>query len=145
MKKSLFLAITLLIATAGFAQQRTVEQLFRYAAAAEGAQRTELSGRDIPDTGMPGVRIDKMEVISFEDATGAREQIETKIRDLNDPVYETLANFIEPDTDVRILGKTRGKKLTEIVILVCADETVLVRVAGKLNKEAVLSMSQLTQ
>lgn len=146
MKKSLFLAITLLIATAGFAQQRTVEQLFRYAAAAEGAQRTELSGSDIPDTGIPGVRIEKLEVINFQNLDDeTQEQLQKSVLDVNDPAYELLVSVSESDNKVRILGKTAGEKLTEMVVLVCNDETVLVWLSGDMDKEAVLNMSQPAQ
>ena len=144
MKKIFLLAAALLITSAGFAQRHSVARLFEDAAKIEGAQLIDLNemGGSI-NISTPGIQIDKMELIRFENAnTDTRERVSRLVRNLNDSRYETYVSVVEGGNNVRILGKKGGEKLTEMVILVEGSETVLIRFTGDLDKDAILGMVQ---
>lgn len=70
---------------------------------------------------------------------GSDEQINLfndKLGELDAKEYKTMATFNDDSDNIKVLGKSDGDNVTELVIIMTDDETcALIDVTGKINKD----------
>jgi hypothetical protein len=136
MKKILLsLAATVLFSFVAHAQ--TVDRLFAKYANEEGVEHVNVGKIGMIFAGLFGDRmgVNGVDVLSFEHCTpSVREKLNRAIRSLNDPGYETLLTANENDEYIRILVKTTGDAIRELVVLTTEkNDVALIRIRGKIN------------
>ncbi len=134
MKKILVIAIIALIAQLSYGQQK-VEQLFNNF-------RTE---SDITSVNMDTIAtklalfkksmgVEGIEILRFNDCEqNVKERLDTAIKNLKDPAYETMIKSNKNNSRTRILVKIEENKIRELVILTTGDDYALIRLKGNMD------------
>lgn len=134
MKKILVIAIIALIAQLSYGQQK-VEQLFNNF-------RTE---SDITSVNMDTITtklalfkksmgVEGIEILRFNDCEqNVKERLDTAIKNLKDPAYETMIKSNKNNSRTRILVKIEENKIRELVILTTGDDYALIRLKGNMD------------
>ncbi|GCB35764.1 DUF4252 domain-containing protein [Bacteroides faecalis] len=134
MKKILVIAIIALIAQLSYGQQK-VDQLFNNF-------RTE---SDITSVNMDTIAtklalfkksmgVEGIEILRFNDCEqNVKERLDTAIKNLKDPAYETMIKSNKNNSHTRILVKIEENKIRELVILTTGDDYALIRLKGNMD------------
>ena len=134
MKKILVIAIIALIAQLSYGQQK-VEQLFNNF-------RTESDitsvNRDTIATKLAlfkkSMGVEGIEILRFNDCEqNVKERLDTAIKNLKDPAYETMIKSNKNNSRTRILVKIEENKIRELVILTTGDDYALIRLKGNMD------------
>ena len=136
MKKILVIATIALIAQLSYGQQK-VDQLFKNF-------RTE---SDITSVNMDTIAmklalfkksmgVEGIEILRFNDCKqNVKERLETAIKNLKDPAYETMIKSNKNNSRTRILVKMEENKIRELVILATGDDYALIRIKGNMDPQ----------
>ena len=137
MKKILVIATIALIAQLSYGQQK-VDQLFNNF-------RTESDitiSANMDTTAMKlalfkkAMGVEGIEILRFNDCKqNVKERLDTAIKNLKDPAYETMIKSNKNDSRTRILVKIEKNKIRELVILTTGDDYALIRIKGNMDPQ----------
>jgi len=138
MKKrtKLFTLLTLLLIGPVMYSQQNVDRLFKDFINEKGVIHVGV-GKIVMSfaglfTDMMGVN--GVEVYSFEDChQSVKDKLNKAIATLKDANYETLVSVNEEKEHTKILVKTDGEVIRELIVMTSGDEPALVRIKGKIN------------
>jgi hypothetical protein len=135
--KKILLSLAAMVLFSFVTHAQTVDQLFAKYANEEGVEHVNVGKLGMIFAGLFGetMGINGVDVLSFEHCTpSVREKLNGDIHSLNDPGYETLMTVNGNDEQVRMLVKTKGDIIHELVVLATErNEMALVRIRGKIN------------
>lgn len=150
MKKNMILMLVLLVTTTISAMAQSVDDLFN-----EFKDKPNVEFVDIPKT-MMGLaagaakegkggdlmkKIDSIRILSIENNSQMKTQFEKKVKNLSKKGYEQMVNSNDDGEKAQILVKTKGKKVTEMLIIsIETDECALVQIKGEISPEDVLEL-----
>lgn len=143
MKKLFVFALAAMFSIAGFA--KNTQDVINDIRQATNAQVLTLSkdliqvqAKNLPED-LKGILNDIEEGTILVLSEGSDEQIKLfndKLGELDAKMYKTMATFNDDSDNIKVLGKSDGDNVTELVIIMTDDETcALIDVTGKINKD----------
>ena len=144
MKKYILLTALALIAFTGTAQRRNADRLFSEFSSEAGV--TAVKVNNVPDDVKrmlgEGSKVDFVEVLAFNDAAPAiRERASQAIGEFSDSRFETWVSGSSNGGSFKVLALMNGEKVSEVLVLVTGDNTVMVRLKGELNRSHLENIS----
>lgn len=136
MKKILVIATIALIAQLSYGQQK-VDQLFN-----KFRTESDITSVNMDTIAMKlalfkkGMGVEGIEILRFNDCKqNVKERLDTAIKNLKDPAYETMIKSNKNDSRTRILVKIEKNKIRELVILTTGDDYALIRIKGNMDPQ----------
>lgn len=134
MKKILLIAIIVLITQLSYGQQK-VDQLFNNFRTESDITSVNMN-TIIPKLTLKSMGVKGIEILTFNDCKQhVKERLDTAIKNLKDPAYETMIKSNENNSRTRILVKMEENKIQELVILTTGDDYTLIRIKGNMDPQ----------
>ena len=143
MKKLLFVFALMLVSTSAFSQ--TVDNIFNEFKDKPGAQVINLSKSLLSMFTSSNMdeknkklleNIDSMQILHIEDNKKTCKEFIKKAEKMNTDGYETMANVKEEDETTRILTRSNGDTINDVIILhIENDECTLLQISGKISPD----------
>lgn len=144
MKKILVIATITLITQLSYGQQK-MDQLFNNFRSESDVTSLKINKMTMKLAGLftETMGVDGIEILEFNDCgQNVKERLETAIKNLKDPDYETMVKSNKNDSHTKILIKIKKDKIRELVVLTTGDDYALIRIKGNIdpkNMEQVIS------
>jgi hypothetical protein len=135
-KKLLVLLAILLICPVVMHSQKSVDQIFKEFSKEKGVMRVEVGKFTMTLAGLftDVMGVNGIEVYSFEECIPSeKERLNTAIASLKDKNYETMVSVNEDRERTKILVKTDGETLSELIVLTSGAKPALIRIKGKIK------------
>ena len=135
-KKLLVLLAILLICPVAMHSQKSVDQIFKEFSKEKGVMRVDIGKFTMTIAGLftDVMGVNGVEVYTFEECNqSVKERINTAISSMKDAKYETLVSVNEDRERTKILVKTDGETLSELIVLTSGTEPALIRIKGKIK------------
>ena len=145
MKKKMILMLALLITTTTSVMAQTIDDIFN-----EFKGKPNVEYLDVPkammglaagsikeETGADLIKkIDSLRILSIENNSQLKSLFEQRVKTLSKKGYEQMVNSNEDGEKAQILVKTKGKNVTEMLIIsIEDDECALVQICGEISPE----------
>lgn len=152
MKKLCLTTLCLLLLTCSMRAQRTVDAVFEKYADKDGYTTLNLNGNllrftglfeeEYGDDGISG-EITQVRILSHDNEDHEWEGFSN---DLTDEVstrgYEEFMSVRESDGDFRVLVKSRGGNLAELLLLAGGEDNLIIQVKGNISKKDARRISE---
>ncbi|WP_295432261.1 DUF4252 domain-containing protein [uncultured Prevotella sp.] len=143
MKKLFVFALAVVFSIAGFAKNtqdviNDIRQSTNAQVLTLSKDLIQIQTKNLPED-LKGILNDIEEGTILVLSEGSDEQIKIfndKLGELDANEYKTMASFNDDSDNIKVLGKSDGDNVTELVIIMTDDETcALIDVTGKINKD----------
>ena len=135
-KKMVFILLAFVCFCPAMHSQKSVDQLFTEFAKEKGVTRVGIGKFVMGIAGLftDVMGVDGVEVLSFDECNlSVKERLNAAITSLKDKDYETLISVNEDTERTKILVKTDGESIRELIVMTSGDDPVLVRIKGKIK------------
>ena len=135
-KKIVFIVLAFVCFSSAMHSQQSVDRIFTEFAKEKGVVRIGLGKFTMTlaslFTNVMGV--DGIEVLSFDECNPlVKERLNTAIASLKDNSYETMVSVNEETERTKILVKTDGNSIRELIVMTSGNDPALVRIKGKIK------------
>lgn len=124
----------MLICQAGFGQN--MDKLFNEFSGKENVTRVTVGKVMMKLSSMftETMGVEQIEVLAFEECSAnVKENLETAIRNLKDPRFETMITANEEGSHTRIMIRIDQNIIRELVVLTSGNDSALIRIKGKIK------------
>ena len=135
-KKVVFIVLAFVCFSPAMHSQQSVDRIFTEFAKEKGVVRVGIGKFTMTLASLftDVMGVEGVEVLSFEDCdSSVKERLNTAIASLKDNNYETMVSVNEETGRTKILMKTDGKSIRELIVLTTDDDAALVRIKGKIK------------
>ena len=137
MKKKIGILLTLLLlCPAAMYGQKNIDQIFTEFSKEKGVTRVGIGKFAMTFASLftKVYGVNGIEVLSFDECEqSVRERLNQAITSLNDKSYEMMVSVNEETERTKILIKTDGKAIREMIVMTLGDDPALVRIKGKIK------------
>lgn len=83
-----------------------------------------------------GIRVKSLQVLDLSGCSwDVKKTFSNMVFDLEDEIYETLVLVKDGDETVKVLAKSNGESIRELVVLTTGDDAAYIRLRGKFTIE----------
>jgi len=135
-KRIVFILLTFICLCQAMYSQQSVDRIFAEFAKEKGVVRVGLGKftMSLASLFTDVMGVNGVEVLSFEECNpSVKERLNTAIASLKDKDYETLLSVNEDTERTKILVKTDGESIRELIVMTSGDDPALVRIKGKIK------------
>ena len=135
-KKLVIILLTIVCFSSAMYSQQSVDRIFAEFAKEKGVVRVGLGKftMSLASLFTDVMGVDGVEVLSFDECNlSVKERLNAAITSLKDKDYETLISVNEDTERTKILVKTDGESIRELIVMTSGDDPVLVRIKGKIK------------
>ena len=135
-KRSVCVLLTFICLCQAMHSQQSVDRIFTEFAKEKGVVRVGIGKFTMTLAGLftDVMGVDGVEVLSFEACDASvRERLNTAIASLKDSNYETMVSVNEDSERTKILVKTDGESIRELIVLTVGNDAALVRIKGTIK------------
>jgi len=135
-KRIVFIVLTFFCLCQAMHSQKSVDQIFKEFSKEKGVVHVGIGKFTMTLASLftDVMGVDGVEVYSLEECdSSVKERLNSAIASLKDRNYETMVSVNEEKERTKILVKTEGDSIRELIILTTGDDAALVRIKGKIK------------
>jgi hypothetical protein len=130
------MAVIAFVYQAGYGQ-KSINQVFNEFSTNTNANKVSIGGFTMKIAGMfkDTMGVENIDVLSLNNCDNdTKERFSEAIRNLKDPLFETMINANENSKRVKIMVRIKDEIIHELVVLTSGDDLAMVRIKGKIKK-----------
>ena len=135
-KRTLVTLLALLLICPVMHSQKSVDQIFKDFSKEKGVVRVGLGKITFAFASLftDVLGVNEIEVLNFEECNqSVKERLNSAITSLKDKDYETMLSVNEETARTKILVKTDGESIRELIIMTSGNDPALIRIKGKIK------------
>ncbi|MDR1202860.1 MAG: DUF4252 domain-containing protein [Tannerellaceae bacterium] len=135
-KKIIGIVIIAFICQGGYGQ-KNINQVFNEFSGHANANKVSIGGITMKIAGLfkDTMGIENIDILNFDNCdNNTKERFSEAIRNLKDPLFETMINANENGKHVKVMIRIKDEIIHELVVLTSGNDLAMIRIKGKIKK-----------